>query len=390
MYLYQIDEQFNVIGTFPSLGVGCQGLEWDGQYLWAVDVFSDAIDIYELKADGARRIHSYVTDFDYLSGITYDGEDIWVTEYGSNRLYRLDSRLRKLWEDGNFAVRHHEMFRGIRYIKQFAEGDEPLSKLIAPIKNKKVGLAELPYLVDWLVAYGVKEELRVFLQALVDSDEEDGLRQFASRELDRLEEGKTAIEVYARMDGREAFSDGLEMFEEELATALESFGDEIAHQLEAHLDEGLVGVTGSGEESADSSSSIDEYNNALAYGLTEDDADVENFSIEVQNDTLYGSWNIYFGSELFQGISNEGDDDTIAFPTFAQYTISVYGGDLEEPAQVTFDAEPGNNEGTYEELSSELGPGTYTVSVEINVQFTDGDGNKSLNRSIPSLSVTLP
>ena len=223
----------------------------------------------------------------------------------------------------------------------------------------------------------------------MDSDEEDGLRSFANRELDRLEEGRTAIEVYARMDGPEALSDGFEVFEEELTTALDSFGGEFVRQLEAQLGEGLAGVTNSGDDSEDTSSSSDEYNNALVDELAGDDAGVESFSIELLNDTLYGSWNIYFGTELFQGRWNEVDDETIAFPTFAQYTISVSGGDLEESEQVTFEAEPGNNDVVYEELSSVLGPGTYTVSVSINVQYTDGGSNKSLNRSIPDLSVTL-
>jgi len=86
---------------------------------------------------------------------------------------------------------------------------------------------------------------------------------------------------------------------------------------------------------------------------------------------------------LFEGISTEADDDPYAFPTFARYIITVSGGSLEEPTKITFDGEPGNNETEDEDLASELGPGSYEVSMFIHVQYKDEDTNVGLNKTCP-------
>ncbi len=96
-YLYRLDHDFNVISKSEPPDIGCQGLAWDGNYLWFVDVFSDKIHILDVNGESPEIVYSYQTPFDYLSGIGFDGKNIWVSEYGQNRLHRLKRALVAQW-----------------------------------------------------------------------------------------------------------------------------------------------------------------------------------------------------------------------------------------------------------------------------------------------------
>jgi hypothetical protein len=120
-----------------------------------------------------------------------------------------------------------------------------------------------------------------------------------------------------------------------------------------------------------------------------DEATVIDFSAEVHNDLIYGSWKIYFGEDFFASNQpSEEEDGMISMPTFAKYEITVSGGTLNEPVNLSYDADAGENIRTDEVLASQIGPGRYSIGLFIHVQFVDQNGtNRILNKSIPSLSL---
>jgi hypothetical protein len=107
-FLYHLDQHFNVLGRYDPPAVGCQGLAWDGQRLWWVDVFTNRV--YLLRTDGPKPevVHSYQTDLGYLSGIAFDGSSIWVAEYGDKKLRRLNPKLHVMWANGQYRIAHYQ------------------------------------------------------------------------------------------------------------------------------------------------------------------------------------------------------------------------------------------------------------------------------------------
>jgi hypothetical protein len=96
-WLYRLDRDLEVVARHEPPGIGCQGLAWDGELLWFVDVFADEIVMLAVDGGEPRVVHRHRVGFSYLSGIAYDGHHIWVTEYGDDRLLRLHPVLQGQW-----------------------------------------------------------------------------------------------------------------------------------------------------------------------------------------------------------------------------------------------------------------------------------------------------
>ena len=54
---------------------------------------------------------------------------------------------------------------------------------------------------------------------------------------------------------------------------------------------------------------------------------VDDWSLEIVGDTLYASWHLYFGEDLFSS-DGEASGGVISLPTFAKFTITVEGARL--------------------------------------------------------------
>lgn len=96
-FLYRLDPEFNVIARFTPPAVGCQGLTWDGAYLWLVDVFTDSIYVLDVSEKEPRLVHKAGTPFHDLSGITLHDGRVWIAIDDSDRLYRLKSEAQAAW-----------------------------------------------------------------------------------------------------------------------------------------------------------------------------------------------------------------------------------------------------------------------------------------------------
>jgi hypothetical protein len=102
--LYQLDASLNVVRSWPAPGFGCQGLAWDGRYLWHADVFDDTLTVLDPSVEPPRAVNSETTEIGYLSGITWFDAQMWLTEYGDNRLVRLRPALRASLAGGPAAA----------------------------------------------------------------------------------------------------------------------------------------------------------------------------------------------------------------------------------------------------------------------------------------------
>jgi hypothetical protein len=130
----------------------------------------------------------------------------------------------------------------------------------------------------------------------------------------------------------------------------------------------------------------DRYNRSPT-STSSDRADLIAAEAEIRNHKLYGTWKLYFGSELFSG-GAKGQEGIITMPVFAKYRITISGGSLTNAVVKEFDAIEGYNERRDHELASGLGSGKYKVEIFVHVQYVDrAGGNKILNSSMPSLAV---
>lgn len=76
-------QTLHLIKTIPAPGPNCQGLTWDGQYLWVSDIVNDSI--YQIDTADGRVIHKIpTTPTNHLfEGLAWDGEYLWASHYES-------------------------------------------------------------------------------------------------------------------------------------------------------------------------------------------------------------------------------------------------------------------------------------------------------------------
>ena len=323
-FLYRLDENFKVIGKSTPPNVGCQGLAWDGSYLWWVDVFSDSIYLLATHNGPPAMAHSYQTRFTYLSGISYDGKNIWITEYDKKQLHRLNPNLLAAWSRGDFKASHYgDTFEAVATPNPAVD---PSASTADPAAMKELlkKLREDPY----------------------------GTRA-AAEELTRVGAKEQAIGVL-----REMIKDSDQAVQMRAKSALIELGAPINY---------------------------DRYSRSST--TSTDDAKVVEATAELRGDTLYGSWKVYFGSELFSRSASR-QEGVISMPTFATYRMTVSGGSLAQPVVKEYEASEGYNTRNDQELASGLGPGKYKIEIFVHAQYVASDGtNKIINSSMPSLEV---
>jgi hypothetical protein len=99
-FIYRFDRNFSIVSKSVAPSFGCQGLAWDGRHLWLVDVFDDEVSILDVSTGTPRVVSSHPLPVGYLSGIALFEGDVWLTEYGDDRLVRLRPEVRIAWGGG--------------------------------------------------------------------------------------------------------------------------------------------------------------------------------------------------------------------------------------------------------------------------------------------------
>lgn len=126
--LYRLDADLEVVATHEPPSVGCQGLAWDGRYLWYVDVFSDSITVLDVSGGTPEVVHSWASPLEYLSGIAWDGTSIWVADYGENAIRRLAEPTRASWLGGRTPPAEGQ-------VSQIPAGDADVAELRRQLRS---------------------------------------------------------------------------------------------------------------------------------------------------------------------------------------------------------------------------------------------------------------
>ncbi|HMG32550.1 MAG TPA: hypothetical protein VKM94_01325 [Blastocatellia bacterium] len=170
-FLYHLDQRFNVLTRYEPPAIGCQGLAWDGNHLWWVDGFTN--DVYVVRVEGARpeRIHGYHTNLTAMSGVTYDGGNIWVSESSDKRLRRLNPLLKSMWLTGDYHISTYA--QAIAALQANAPGDnayaEPVDDLLKQIKEDPAHSGDV---LQKLEKIGMRERGVTALQEAARSSDE--------------------------------------------------------------------------------------------------------------------------------------------------------------------------------------------------------------------------
>jgi glutamine cyclotransferase len=83
----------DVINTIPAPGSRCQGMTFDGEYLWVSDYQTDLL--YQISTDDGT-VQRYITaPGDYVEGMAFDGTYLWASDNNgegnnSDVIYKLD------------------------------------------------------------------------------------------------------------------------------------------------------------------------------------------------------------------------------------------------------------------------------------------------------------
>ncbi|HUP66286.1 MAG TPA: hypothetical protein VM557_13500 [Thermoanaerobaculia bacterium] len=296
-WLTRLGRDFERKGRYPSPAAGCQGLAWDGEYLWMVDVFSDSVYIFDPAGGEPKMIERRRLPLEYLSGVAVTGNEVWFAEYGDDRLHRVAPRLIAEWRGG----------RGI------------------------------------------------------------GGRSVAASAAAGWPSGLMSAE---RSPALEATSGEIDTLHQQLRS------DDWAIRMQAKRRLGELGLPAGYDREQDSSAE-----------RGPEDTEVLDWEAEIRGDSLYASWRLHFGEQLFSDQSSAGNE-MISMPLFVRYEVSVEGGSIEKEIERVFDASPGEVTMNGVELASNLGPGTYRISLFMHVQYIGSDGGvKILNHSGPSLEV---
>jgi len=286
-YLYRLDTNLKVVRKTEPPGVGCQGMAWDGTHLWFADVFADKLYVVDVAGATPRIVHAASLPFGYLSGVGFDGSNIWVTEYDNKRLHRLASARRMAWSGSPTP--------GGALVTTAAT--------LAPV----TALPETAESVDQL-----RRKLR---------------------------------------------------------------GDNTSDQMHAEMELKKRGLP----------IDYDRHQDSFAK-RPPDDCEVLDWSVEVRNGRLLGSWRLHFGDQLFQR-STSSASSIVSMPVFARYTVTVYPPGS-QPVPHQFDASPGENMRQDVNLGLVSARGSYRVEMFLHVQYISPDGtNRILNRSGHSLEV---
>jgi glutamine cyclotransferase len=93
--IYQLNpENGSVIKSFSAPGNYVEGLSWDGTYLWAVDNDGgpyEANVLYKLDPDDGSIVNSFeLAGLVWVHGITWDGQNLWVIDFDTHLIHKVD------------------------------------------------------------------------------------------------------------------------------------------------------------------------------------------------------------------------------------------------------------------------------------------------------------
>jgi hypothetical protein len=339
-FLYRLDAGFNVLQQAASPAKGCQGLAWIAGHLWLADVFSGRIFVVDVGGGEPRTVRTYHTGLSYLSGLAFDGTDLHVVEYGEKKLWRLK--------------REQLGFAGGPSSTAAVAPPAPTAATPAPAPADLSRLS--PYERSFLEEHGAKSDRELL----------DMLRTESAPKTEYI------LRLLVRKGAREPAASVLN---ERLRDKTE--GRSPPSWLKGHLEQ--LGV----------SLSYDWHKRRESAPPAADELELLEWEIELRGDSLYSSGRIFIGRDVVEGYARPSQSG-LSVPTFARYRLTVKGGTLPAPVELTFDADRRAGEQAWNGvlLASGLGPGRYDVSPYLHAQTVPSGGTPlSINRNYGDLTV---
>lgn len=306
--LYKFDQGLKLLASFDSPGKGCQGMTWDGKYLWWGDIFNDTVTLYDITHSTSKSpeiVHQYQLSIEQHSGIAFDGKDIWFGDYQNQQLKRLQKDVYFDWLGGNFEIKNPGHLSMLDKFDMYQTGKLDLDDLIKPLLQGKIKTAEIPDHIDTLRSRYSTEEIRQILVTVLDK------------------------------------------------TSTESTRLVLKNELEALIDSG-------------------EINYQSDEPVANDSVKMRYFTASVENDDLVASWKVEVGDEIYSGLDAPRPQqipDDYDFYTFIQYTITITNTDTEISEEHEYDFFENEDVQENVTLLEDISPGEYEIVIEMNAQY---------------------
>ncbi len=306
--LYKFDNKLNKVAEFDGAGVGCQGMVWDGKYLWWGDVFTDTITLYNISSSTGKTpaiAHQYKLSVKQQSGIGFDGKDIWFGDYRNQQLLRLNQELYFDWLGDRFEIRDPGQLMLLERFGNYQSGNMNLDDLIKPLLDGKIQVEDVPDYVDTLRTRYTLDEIRQILTNVRDNVTQASLISILDKELNDL------------------------------------------------VDVGKIDYT--------DSSPVEKNAIKMRY-----------FNGTIDEGNLVVSWKIVAGSEILSGIDAPRPQqipDDYDFVTFIRYQIRITN--LQSGAEQEYDYDYFGDVDIQEDvvLLKGITPGEYKIDIETNAQY---------------------
>ena len=167
-WLYKMDERFNVVQKWPAPLSGCQGLSWANGILFWADFFAGEIVLFRVEGDRLVRLHGYRDAEKDLSGIVFDGENLWMSEIRTRRLRMLPARLTRAWFMGDYRVADFSACVAARVLLAYDAGDEKaLGEILSLASRTEPDAQKLRTLCDALDSLGVRDPMMNAMEAIL-------------------------------------------------------------------------------------------------------------------------------------------------------------------------------------------------------------------------------
>jgi hypothetical protein len=306
--LYKFDQDLKLLESFNGAGKGCQGMTWDGKFLWWGDIFDDSVTLYNIihsSSSSPEIVHQYQLSIEKHSGIAFDGKDVWFGDYKNQQLKRLQQDLYFEWLGGNFAVRNPAQLQILDKFAMYQTGKTGLDELVDPLLQGKIKNSEIAGYIDTLRSRYSTEEIRHILVTVMEKVADESIRSTLKDELENL------------------------------------------------ID--------SGEINYQDNEAIDPNSVKMVY-----------FRASVKNDALIAAWKVQAGDEIYSGLDAPRPQqipDDYDFYTFLQYTVRVRNTNTGTTGEFDFDFFESEDIREDVVLLENIIPGEYEIDIEMNAQY---------------------
>ena len=184
--LYKFDDKLELENQYNVAGHGCQGMAWDGKFLWLADVFASSLNLYDISRMPPAVRHQYKLSINNPAGITYDGSHIWLANQGQKQLMRLQEELYFDWLGERFDVSSASQIKYADRFGDYQSGTAQAEDLVKPLVNGEIAVDEIPaYLLRLSNQYN-NDEIRQILILAREKISEQEIRRALLLEIEKL------------------------------------------------------------------------------------------------------------------------------------------------------------------------------------------------------------